>query len=168
MNLRTKYAAQGIIYLLAILFIGYLSNRPYYRPLNNDQAIIKLSFRHSGKLLSKCRQRSEEELAALPPNMRIAEVCPRERSPILVELLLNNKIYYRDLLQPAGIHKDGMASLYKSFVVPSDEMKVEIRMKDHIEAKEFNSQLEQPVTLKPNNILVIDFKSTDNEFIFIM
>ena len=36
---------------------------------------------------------SAEELAKLAPNMRVAQVCPRERSPVAVEVEMDGKPY---------------------------------------------------------------------------
>ena len=58
----------------------------HIRQLAPDRALVKLSFSHHGKPVSDCHQTSAAELAKLPPNMRAPVRCPRERSPVTVEL----------------------------------------------------------------------------------
>ena len=51
------WLGQALLYALFALIIGYFSNSPAYRHLPADQALIKLSFSHQGKLISECRRR---------------------------------------------------------------------------------------------------------------
>ena len=162
-----RWVAQGVCYALLILFIGYFSNLPVYRPLADEEAVIILTQRHAGRLLGECRQRSAEELAQLPPNMRIAESCPRERSPLLIELLIDGKPYHAEWLPPAGFQKDGMASLYKRFRVPAAETHIEVRMKDHVDSASYDYALQRDVDLAPNRVLVIDFKTAEKAFVIL-
>src|SRR3990172_4110065 len=74
-----RYAGQGALYALFAPAIGYCSTSPQYRPLEQGQALLRLSFKHAGKLVAECRKRSPEELARLPANMRAELDCPRER-----------------------------------------------------------------------------------------
>ena len=62
------WIGQGLLYSLFAIAIGTFSTWPAYRHLPADQALIKLSFIHHGKLVSECRKLSEAELARLPPN----------------------------------------------------------------------------------------------------
>jgi hypothetical protein len=161
------WVLQSICYVPVILFIGYFSDSPGYRPLSGQEAVIKLTLRHSGKLLGECRQRSEAELEQLPANMRIAESCPRERSPLRVELLLDGKLYYGGWLPPSGFQNDGMTSLYKRFIVPAVETNIEIRMKDHVDSAAFDYTLQRDIDLQPNRVLVIDFKASEKSFVIL-
>ena len=79
---------QVLLYALFAVVIGVFSRWPAYQPLAPDQAMIKLSFSHHGKPVSECRQASAAELAKLPPNMRAPLRCPRERSPVTIELIM--------------------------------------------------------------------------------
>lgn len=161
------WLVQGFFYLPVMLFIGYFSNSPVYRPLPDDRAVIILTLKHAGKLLGQCRQRSEEELAQLPPNMRIAEVCPRERSPLFVELLLDDTPYYSGWLPPSGFQNDGVASLYKRLIVPATNTRIEVRMKDHMDSEHFDYALRRDISLEAGRVLVIDFKSSEKSFVIL-
>jgi len=80
------WLGQALLYGLFAAVIGVFSHWPPYRHLAGDLALIKLSLVHTGKPVGDCHQRPAEELAALPPNMRAPQTCPRERSPVIVEL----------------------------------------------------------------------------------
>lgn len=170
-----RYTGQAVAYLAFIIFIGYLSNKPTYVHLPADQALIKLSFSHAGKTIGECYQRSDEELARLTPNMRALEVCPRERSPLVVELEMDGEVLYSGVLLPSGIHRDSSSSIYQRFAVTAGQHNLRVKLKDDIQKVEEVSQLqdkeynyfgEKIVNLKPAQVLVIDFLPETGSFIF--
>ena len=151
------WIGQALLYGLFALIIGYFSSSPPYRHLPADQALIKLSFSHEGKLVSACRQRSAEELAKLAPNMRAPMDCPRGRSPVTVEIDLDGAPVYRHVAQPSGLSKDGASTVYHRIPVHAGEHRLAIRLNDDARATGFNHRHEERVTLKPGKVLVIDF-----------
>lgn len=166
-TVRLRYVWQAIAYGAFMGLIGYFSNSPAYQHLPADQATIKLSLRHSGKLLGECTQRTPEEMLKLPPNMRVQAVCPRERSALVLELDLNGEMVFSQSLEPRGLHGDGMASAYHRLSVPAGDITVRVRLKDHVEQQEFPYQAEYDVTLDPAQVLVIDFDSQKKQFTFL-
>jgi hypothetical protein len=152
-----SWIGQALLYGLFALIIGYFSSSPPYRHLPADQALIKLSFSHEGKLVSACRRRTAEELAKLAPNMRAPMDCPRERSPVTVEIDLDGTPAYRHVATPSGLSKDGASTVYHRFPVHSGEHRLAIRLNDDARAAGFNYRREEMVTLKPGKVLVIDF-----------
>lgn len=152
-----SWMGQALLYGLFALIIGYFSSSPPYRHLPADQALIKLSFSHEGKLVANCRQRTPEELAKLAPNMRAPMDCPRERSPVIVEIDLDGSPAYRQVAAPSGLSKDGASTVYHRFPVQAGEHRLAIRLNDDARAAGFNYHREEIVTLKPGKVLVIDF-----------
>ena len=152
-----SWIGQALLYGLFALLIGYFSHSPAYRHLPADQALIKLSFSHEGKRIAACRQRTAEELAKLAPNMRAPMDCPRERSPVTVEIDLDGTPVYRHVAQPSGLSKDGASTVYHRFPVHAGEHRLAIRLNDDAHAPGFNYRREETVTLKPGKVLVIDF-----------
>jgi len=71
---------------------------------------VRLSFSHGAKPSAPCRERTDEELAKLPPNMRVRLECPRERSPVRVEIEMDGKLLY-DNTGPAGGAINGNTAL---------------------------------------------------------
>lgn len=156
-----SWIGQALLYGLFALIIGYFSHSPPYGHLPADQALIKLSFSHEGKRISACRQRTAEELAKLAPNMRAPMDCPRERSPVTVEIDLDGTPVYRHVAQPSGLSKDGASTVYHRFPVHAGEHRLAIRLNDDARTPGFNYHREEIVTLKPGKVLVIDFNQED-------
>lgn len=161
------WLGQLLCYSLFLGFIGYFSNSPKYQRFPDHQGTIKLSLRHSGQILGECHERSKEEMAQLPPNMRIGKTCPRERSPLLLDLIINNKVVYSEKLPPRGIHADGLSSVYFRLPVDSGKIELTVRMKDHVNQKKYPYQLQKTLQLAPAQVLVIDFDSKEGEFIIL-
>ena len=116
-----RYLGQATIYLLFAAVIGTLADSPTYRRFPDGQALIKLSFSHGAAPKIPCKTLTREELNALPPNMRRATRCERERLPVLVELDLDGEPLYRASVAPSGLAKDGPSRVYRRFVVPAGE-----------------------------------------------
>jgi hypothetical protein len=150
---------QALLYGVFALIIGTFSNSPPYQHLANDQALIKLSFSMHGKLISACRQRSAEELAKMPPNMRAPLDCKRERSPVTIEIALDGAPAYRHVAVPSGLSQDGASTVYQRFPVTAGLHQVSVRLQDDARAAGFNYQREQSITLKPGQVMVIDFNA---------
>lgn len=160
------YPGQILVLALVVAFIGYFSAAPTHTHLPPGQAVIKLSFSHGGQLKGKCRKRTEEELAGLPRNMRQVLICPRERSPIIVEITLNNKMIVQQTLQPSGLRKDGPASLYRRLHVKAGHYQIQAKLRDSIHVKDFNYDSKIALTLDPAQLLIIDFNPRRGGFIF--
>ncbi len=143
--------------------VGYFSNSPGYTHLEAGQAVIKLSFHHFGQRQAECRTRSAAEVASLPPNMRLALDCQRERFPIRVTLDLDGQTVYQGVQQPAGLHHDGVSYLYRRFTVPAGAHRLKMWLSDK-PGDAVGYQLEREVTLVPAQVLVIDFNPEKGGF----
>ncbi|OGB04617.1 MAG: hypothetical protein A3E25_07095 [Burkholderiales bacterium RIFCSPHIGHO2_12_FULL_69_20] len=154
------WVAQGLLYALFAVVIGVFSQWPTYRHLATDQALIKVSFSHTGKPLGECRRLSEAELAKLPPNMRAPISCPRERSPVTVEVDIGGQPALRRTSAPSGLSRDGASAVYQRLVVPAGEQRIAVRLNDDARGTGFAYQREATVTLAPAQVLVIDFDAT--------
>lgn len=148
---------QVVLYALFAVFIGVFSRWPAYQPLAPGQAMIKLSFSHHGKPVSECRPTNAAELAKLPPNMRAPMSCPRERSPVKVELDVDGVTSYRHVAMPSGLSKDGPSAVYHRLLVPAGSHRLAVRLNDDARKPGFTHVREAGVALKPAQILVIDF-----------
>ncbi len=151
------WLGQLVLYGLFAVIVGVFSRWPAYQHLASDQALLKLSFNHQGKPVSECKRASAEELAKLPPNMRAPVVCPRERSPITVELDVDGKPALRHVARPSGLSRDGASAVYHRIELPVGTHQLAVRLKDDVRSAGFDYRRETTVTLKPAQILVIDF-----------
>ena len=152
------WLGQGLLYGLFALILGGFSTWPPYQFLANDQALIKLSFNHQGQVVADCREVSAEDLAKLKPTMRKTKICPRERSPITVELDIDGKTVLRDVATPSGLSRDGSSTSYHRLQVPAGSHTLAVRLKDDVRSAGFNHERQATITLKPAQILVIDFE----------
>lgn len=148
-------AGQVVLYGAFAAFIGYFATNPRYQHLPADHALVKLSLAHFGD--RECRKRTPEELQKLPPNMRAPMECPRERSPLTIELEMDGKPMYQGTIQPTGLSKDGISTVYRRFELPAGEHRIAVRMNDNVREPGFKYVKEDTVTLKPAQVLVIDF-----------
>jgi hypothetical protein len=162
----TAMIGQVLLYLVFAGSIALLSRWPVYHQLGDDQALIKLSIVHEGQRLKPCEQRTPEELARLPPNMRAPSVCPRERAPLTVEVDLDGKLAFRQTAQPAGLARDGRASLYGRLTTNAGSHHVAVRLRDRAGEEGFDYQREATIQLRPAQILVIDFQPARHEITF--
>jgi hypothetical protein len=165
-NVAVRHAGQAVLYGLFAAAIGYFSTSPVYTHLQPDEALLKVSFTHAAQRVGECRQRSDEELARLPPNMRIREDCPRERAPVRVEVDFDGQTRYIETLQPTGLSRDGAASVYRRFTVPAGEYRVAARLSDRADGV-FTHRAEQTIRLAPADILVVEFHGGAGGFRFL-
>lgn len=159
-------AGQGIAYLLFALLIGYFSAAPVYVHVDPDKAVIKLSFSHAGARKEECRRLNPEEIARLAPNMRRPFDCPRERVPLLVELVMDGRVLYRASLPPSGLAGDGAASVYQRFTVESGGHKLIARLRDSRRTEGFDYEGRAEAQLDPGQNFVIDFRAETGGFVF--
>ena len=152
-----RFAGQFVAYALFAVLVGYFATAPAYSPRASDDAVVTLSFAHSGKRVAECRERSAEELAKLPPNMRNPLDCSRERSPLVVRFTVDGEIRYDRTLQPTGFSSDGNAYVYDKILLPPGRHTVELYLNDDIHRPGGVYEHSAEVDLEPHQILVIDF-----------
>jgi hypothetical protein len=165
MKQALRLAAQLALYVPLMALIGYFSTQPRFSVLEPDQALVRLSFIHAAERREPCRTRSAEELAKLPPNMRAAQDCPRERAPVLVELEVDGEVVLRREVQPAGLSRDGNATVFHRLPLPAGRHHVVARLRDRPGAG-FNFEKEQTLDLAPGQALLIDFVVAKGGFVF--
>jgi hypothetical protein len=159
-----RILGQIVLYALFIAFIGYFATSPAYTFLQQDQALIKLTFSHAGKRKEPCRERSAEELEKMLKHLRKKKDCPRERSPLDVEMKLDGDTIYSATISPAGLSHDLASPVYERIRLPAGEHHLQLSMRDDIHSKDYNYVLNAVVTMRPAQILVIDFDSEHGKF----
>tara|TARA_R110002020_G_scaffold5841_8_gene24018 strand:+ start:6606 stop:7109 length:504 start_codon:yes stop_codon:yes gene_type:complete len=163
---RLHHLAMGGIVMLALgLGIAWLSASPAWRSVPEDVALLRLSFTHSGDRSARCRDRTPEELAKLPPNMRHAKICDRRRPPIYVELEVDGAMHYAAEIAPSGLAGSGPSRIYERLLLPAGSHNLTVRMRDNPDSDGFDYQATRTVDLKPRQSFVIDFRR-DSGFVF--
>ncbi len=165
MKQALRIAAQLLLYVPLMALIGYFSTEPRFSTLAPDEALVRLSFIHAAERKEPCRERSAEELAKLAPNMRAALDCPRERATLLIELEVDGEIALRREVPPAGIQRDGNATVYHRLPLPAGRHRIVARLRDR-PGEGFNFIGETTLELAPGAALLIDFSKAKGGFVF--
>ncbi len=164
--MRKRYPLQILNYLVFMSLVGYFSSAPAYRHLPEGQAVVVLAFSHAGQHIEPCRVVSAEEQAKLAPNMRRPTECPRARSPVKVELLMDDQPLLKTVANPPGLFGDGGVDIFLYATVPAGEHHFTIRMNDSVRIKEeYNHTYEKTAQLAPAQLLFIDF-NPETGFLF--
>lgn len=152
-----KIIGQVLFFAVVALVLGTLSAAPSYTHMTQDEAMIKVSFSHGADRKIPCVKRTREELMALPPNMRRPMSCTRERLPVYVEVMVDNKQVIAESLPPMGLAKDGRSQIYTTFKVTPGTHRVAIGIRDSRRTEGFDYELERVIELAPRQNLVVDF-----------
>lgn len=161
-----RYTGQTFAYAAFVALLAFFATAPVYHPIDPDAAMLKLSFVHVGQRRVECRKMSPEEIARLPPNMRLILDCPRERLPVLVELELDGKLLLRRELAASGLSHDRASSIYQKFVVPPGRHLVTARLRDSARTEGFDYTRSTEVELRPRQNFVVDFRAEAGGFSF--
>jgi ferredoxin/coenzyme F420-reducing hydrogenase delta subunit len=155
-----------VAYALFAVFVGWLSVWPRFQLIDEDQAMVSVSFSHAGQRIRECRNLSQEELNKLPPNMRKLDDCPRERLPVKVVFSSNDNTLYEAVKQPSGLWNDGESSVYRRLPLKAGRQKLFVGMIDSDRSEGFDYSLEREIDLKPGQHLVVNFDGSRQEFVF--
>lgn len=156
---------QVIAYAVFAAMLGVFSVWPAYRLLDDGQAIVSLTFSHAAQRVAECRRLTQEELNALPPNMRKPEQCPRERHDIEVEMRLNDAVLYTQTLSPSGLWKDGKATVYSRSTIDAGEHELFVGMNDSGPGTGFDYVLRRKLAIEPGQNLVVTFDDLHGTFV---
>lgn len=158
----------GQVVVVTAIFaaVAAFADRPRYRSLPPDSAVVKLSFTHGSNRETECRRRTPEELAKLPPNMRKPLECPRTRGNVHVELDIDGNAVYREDLRPSGISGDGPARVYRRFVVAAGKHTIAVRLRDTPRTEGFDYSGTSDAVLATDQNFVIDFRPEARGFVF--
>ena len=159
-----RYVFQALLYVPFVAAIGYFSASPAYVHLAPDQALVRLSIRHAGNRVHECRERTAEELARLPPNMRAPLDCPRERAPLSIELEIDGELAFATVAQPSGLRRDLPSTVYWRQPITAGTHRIVARLKDK-PSGDFGYMHEETVRLAPGRAMVIDFNA-EHGFVF--
>ena len=161
-----RYVGQLVAYAAFIVLLGTFSVRPQLHLMADDEAIVSVSFSYAAKRVGECRQLSQEELMALPPNMRRPEDCPRERHPLQIVLLMDDQTLYQAALPPTGLWADGKSTAYQRIPVSAGAHDFSIRMNDSGASGSFDFKNSVTINLLPGENLVVYFDADDQQFKF--
>lgn len=159
-------AGQALAYTAFAVMIAYFASSPSYVHHSPDAALIKLSLTHAGQRVGDCKERTAEELAKMPPNMRTKQSCGRERNAVTLEMDIDGKLAYRHTAKPAGLSGDGRSRFYDSREIPAGRHVIRARMRDGTNQDIFDYDTEIVVDLKPRQVFVVDFDEENKKLSF--
>ena len=84
----------------------------------------------------------------------------------MIELELDGEILYRGTSPPAGLARDGAATVYRLFDVTPGPRRIVARLRDSARDEGFDYESSTDVDLRPQQNFVIDFKADRGGFIF--
>lgn len=158
MNRLLRYLGQALLYGLFFVPLVYLTSSPVYTQQQPGMATLKVAVRHAGKIVGECTPVDSEQYAHLPANMKRPEICPRERSPLRLAVELDGKKLYAATVPAAGLHNDGVSSVYMRFDVPAGQHRLRLGMNDDVAIEGDTWELDQEITLKAAQVVVAGFK----------
>jgi hypothetical protein len=161
-----KIPGQIFFYALFMAVVGFFSISPELQLRGADEAVISISFSHAGQRVGECRILTQDELNALPPNMRKPAECPRGRQPLRVELKVDDKILYSETLLSSGLWSDGKATVYQRIPTTAGEHRFQVSMDDAGNPSGFNRMQTESIVIEPGQNLVIDFDELAQDFVF--
>ncbi|KAB2870851.1 MAG: hypothetical protein IT503_01080 [Burkholderiaceae bacterium] len=153
-----RYLGQFVAYAAFAAVIGVFATWPAHRLLGPDQALLRLSFSHPGKVSTECRQRTAEELAKMQPQMRTPLDCQRERSPVQVRVVLDDHVLIDRAYAPAGLSRDGASSAYWREPIAAGTHRLSVTLRDDLRPGAPAYHDETTLDVKPGQIVLIDFK----------
>ncbi len=145
-----NYLSGGIAFLALALAVAWFSARPVWQSIPPETGVVRLSFTHSGA--RNCRDRTAEELAKLPANMRATQICERRRQPIWLEFL------------PSGFFGSGPSRVYERLLLKSGSHQIQLRMRDTPASPAFTHTADFDIMLDAGESIAIDFDGTANGF----
>lgn len=152
----------GAISLALVLGVAMLSARPVWQSLPEDTGVLRLSLTHSGA--RNCRDRTSEELAKLPPNMRDRQLCDRRRAPIWVEMDIDGRTALAVKAAPSGLAGSGPSRIYERMELPAGTYRVDLRLADDLSVAGFAYQASFDIVLEPARSIAIDFDAASGGF----
>ena len=144
-----RVLGQGLIWIALFAPVALLSQWPTHAPVAPGHGELKLSMAHLTERLEPCRVLSEDERAALPPNMRAMEVCERARAPALIEVLLDGEVLLTESVRPAGLHRDGRAYLHRVVTLAAGRHALQLRLRDSAREDGFDREQHFTLDLRP-------------------
>lgn len=156
---------QVLNYAVFMAIVWYFSSHPVYSHIGKDQAVLSMAFSHAGKLVSECVSRTREELEQLAPNMRTDFDCPRERSPIALELRLDNELVASMRLEAPGLYNDQDVNVYHELVTTAGTHELSIWMNDDVNVAGPTHEYRRMVAFAPAQRVVLSFDPATGKFV---
>ena len=133
------------------------SDLPYQTPASVEPELV-VSFKIAGEVAERCRTRSSEELAALPPHKRVAKVCERSREAVRLLVGIDGRPLLERDYEPSGAFGDGASVAVETLSVPEGSHRLSIAIGPaHGDPAAFERS-EREVVLRPRTRTVVVYE----------
>lgn len=125
-----------------LILTGVLTDQPYTVG-HAAETELRLAIRHSGRSVEQCINRSVESMEDLAPNMRMARVCPRGKSPMSVLMTVSDadaagrvpaggveEQRFEERLAASGLHDDGVIAAFQRFPLTPGVKRLKVQVDD--------------------------------------
>lgn len=168
-----RHTLRAAFSLLLVGVVVALGQVPMGRP--SERAVLRLALRSVGGRVEVCRDRTAEELAALPQHMRQPRVCDQYSPSYRLAVELDGEPRVDEAVAPGGVRGDrpiiidrqivvmpGQSRLVVDFVPLIDDGSEEVRLA----AAELPAyRLETTVELEADRIVLITLDETRGELV---
>lgn len=159
-----RIGLQILAYTLFAVAIGYFSHRPVYSYADPGMAVLKVSFSHATERAEPCVQLTPQEIAELPPNMRQATQCKRERVPLELEVDIDGSTLLDIAAPPAGVWNDGPVSVYRSLDVEPGRYRIGARLRDSGRAQGWDYEMDAAIEMEEGRYYTLTFRAESGGF----
>lgn len=156
MNGVLRWVGQAVAWLVFAALVGVFAHWPVFSQIPEDYGELTLSLAHLTERVGPCIQRTPEELAELPPNMRIPEECPRERVPAVIEVTVDDRTLLARSVRPAGLFSGGRVYLVESWPLPAGTYTLQLRLRDSPREQGFDKEQQFELRLSRGASAVLD------------
>ena len=119
--------------------------------------MLMFSFKHSGKNISEGAPLTKEELAKLPPHMRVRAPKSTKRFPVYTEVEIDGKRVVSKSYNPGGLKSEGSSYAYEKIITTPGLHKITIRMSDTNSKEKFDYRYDQEIEFKPGRQICLDY-----------
>lgn len=132
-----------------------------------DEARIRLSWRTVSEPLEACREPTAEELAALPPHMRMKEICERRHAPLRLAVRLDGVAVHDAVHQPSGARGDRPLYVFEEIPVAPGAHRLQLELREEIGgiARRAPLTLDAVVQLAPREVALVTLDASGERLV---
>lgn len=118
--------AAGALVGLALTAALVAGSQAPWRASSDEEAGIRFSWRTVSQPVNECRTPTPEELEALPPHMRMQQICERQHVPFRLRVAIDGERVRDVLLEPPGVRGDRPLHVYEELRVRPGAHRIEV------------------------------------------
>jgi len=161
-----RLVLQVVFFVAFATFVVRFSTTPRYEYASPEMAVLKFSLSHAAQRIKPCVQLTVEQIAAMPANDRHPARCERERLPLTLQLEVDGDLLVNVEAVPAGVWKDGAASVYERFDIEPGAHRLTVRLRDSARTTGWDYVRSDDVELEAGRYFTVTFSAAAGGFEF--